>query len=68
MEKVEIKVKNCNKCPFATVDYDDRIAYYTCVAPVEIHDGKYDIKSYYPFYKKPKWCPLNNKELLITTK
>ena len=68
MNTIEIKVKNCRKCPFSTVEnvgYDQ--LWYNCIAPVQIHKGKYDIKAYYKSHKRPKWCPLDDKELIIKT-
>ena len=68
MNTIEIKVKNCRKCPFSSVEnvgYDQ--LYYNCIAPVQIYEGKYDIKAYYKSHKRPKWCPLNDKELIIKT-
>jgi len=47
---------------------------FNCFAPIELNiengiltDWKYNIKSYWKKYSKPKWCPLINKELKITT-
>lgn len=68
MNITEIKVKNCKHCPFSQAETNfEGIKFYMCFAPVQIHKGKYDIKSYYESYKKPNWCPLNNRELIITT-
>ena len=68
MNTTEIKVKNCRKCPFSTIEVGiGNVKTYDCFAPVQIHKGKYDIKAYYESYKKPNWCPLNDRELIIKT-
>lgn len=56
-----IKVKNCKNCPF--IEYDDYVA--NCLAPVEIHLGKYKVDTYFKNYKSPKWCPLKKNNRLI---
>ena len=48
--------KNCKNCPFSTYEVFENNA--TCYAPVEIHIGNYNIKSYYKDHKRSKWCPL----------
>ena len=68
MNTTEIKVKNCRSCPFSTAEKDfEGVKIYNCFAPVQIHKGRYNIESYYKSYKKPEWCPLNDRELIITT-
>lgn len=59
----KIIVKNCKNCPFSTYYFFKD--YANCLAPTQIHEGKYNITSYYKSYKSPKWCPLNNIELII---
>lgn len=68
MNIIEIKIKNCKNCCFSSARFiEEKLENSFCFAPGVIHEGKYDINSYYKNYKKPKWCPLNNKELKITT-
>ena len=67
MKTVEIKVKNCRNCPFseAVMGEHEKVEYANCLAPSQIH-VHYKIDSYYINRKSPKWCPLNNTQLIIT--
>ncbi len=68
MKSTTVKVKNCRGCPFSEFKHRsimNRVAYGTCLAPVEIHDGKYNITSAYKEYKKPNWCPLTKTNVTI---
>lgn len=72
MKIIKIIVKNCRNCPFSEANFQNN--QFNCFAPIELNiengiltDWKYNIKSYWKKYSKPKWCPLINKELKITT-
>ena len=71
MKTIEIKVKNCKNCPFSVADFQNN--QYNCFAPIELNvigntlpNRKYNIKTHWKKYSKPKWCPLIGKELKIS--
>ena len=69
MKNVEIKVKNCKTCPFSECTYEGfskKAFTASCYAPVEVHTGKYNVKSHYNRGTSPKFCPLNTNNLKIT--
>ena len=76
MNSIEIKVKNCRKCPFVEAEFDGEdfdgkmiLKHANCYAPVNLKSSEeiwiYKVDSYWKSYKIPKFCPLKDKELII---
>lgn len=76
----KITVEGCSNCPFKHSEYDDyALGFDTldiCVLSRFLNEKEYLIEAYDSYSKEkrhrrlrsvrnPKWCPLNNKDLMV---
>lgn len=62
---MEIKVKGCNSCPFVEHNAGATAPFYAmCLAPAEMHQGRYKVDNYFLKSKSPNYCPLKKVKIL----